>query len=72
MVDLGTGRLHTVGVTYVKQEDFLEMQADLKEQLDKQTTVLKQLLTAIRTGVLHLASISDEPIDEEDAKDTDE
>ena len=66
MSDLETGRLHVVGVQYVKQEDFDELQESLKNQLNEQATLLEQQLIELKQIKLHLASMSDEPITEED------
>ena len=60
MSDLETGRLHVVGVQYVKQEDFEQMQTDLANQLKEQTAVVEQTLIELRQIKLHLASVSDE------------
>ena len=59
MSDLETGRLHVVGTTYVKLEDFKELQDNLTEMLDKQETTLEQMLDEIRQLKMHLASMSD-------------
>ena len=69
MADLETGRLHVVGVNYVKLEDFLEMQEDLKNQLEEQKTVLEQLLIVLRQANLHLASMSDANVEAGDGED---
>ena len=69
LTDLGTGRLHIKGVTYVTTEEFNQMQTDLKEQLSEQTTALEQALIELRQIKLHLASMSGEDIEPEDTED---
>ena len=68
MSDLETGRLYVVGVQYVKMEEFLEMQADLKSQLEEQKTVLEQLLIVLRQANMHLASMSDANVEAGDGE----
>jgi len=69
LTDLGTGRLHIKGVMYVTAEEFSQMQTDLKNQLEEQTTVLEQALIELRQVKLHLASLSGENIEQEDVDD---
>lgn len=69
MSDLETGRLHVVGTTYVKLEDFEKLQTDLAEALDKQEAILEQALRELRQMKLHLASLSDANIEAGDGED---
>ena len=69
LVDKGTGIVHTTGIVYVRQEEFLEMQEDLRKQLEKQATILEELLIELRQSKLHLAAMSGEDIELEDTED---
>lgn len=66
-VDMGSGRLVFTG-SYVTREEFNEMQTELKEQLEEQTTVLEQTLLELKQVKLHLAAISQENIEEDDVE----
>ena len=56
MLDFGTGRRHILGVSYVTQREFDEMQTELRKQIENQTDVLEELLKLLR---LYLAIIVD-------------
>ena len=62
--DMGSNRPAFVAL-YVSREEFNEMQIELKEQIEEQTTVLEQTLLELKQIKLHLASMSQEDIDEE-------
>ena len=69
MSDLESHRLLVVGVKYVTREEFKDMQTDLKNQLEEQTTVLEQVLLELKQMTLHLASLSDESVEAKDVED---
>jgi len=66
-VDMATNLPHFTG-GYITREEFEDMQTELKEQLEEQTTVLEQALLELKQIKLHLADMSDEDISPEDAE----
>ena len=62
-VDIGTGRIIPRGIRYVSWEEFVEMQRELREQLEIQATILTQTLLELKQIKIHLASLSDEDTD---------
>ncbi len=63
MSDLETGRLFVVGVQYVTQREFNEMQAELREQLAEQAVIAVKALEELQQIKLHLSSLSDAHIE---------
>ena len=67
VADMGSSR--PVFITlYVTKEEFESMQTELREQLEEQTTVLEQALLELKQMKLHLASLSQEDIKEDDVE----
>ena len=66
--DFGTGRIRTVGVQYTTRKEFIELQAELEEKINKQTDVLVKALVELQQIKLHVAALSGEPIDAEDVE----
>lgn len=66
MTDTGTRKILAPG--YVTQVEFDEMQIELREQLEEQTTVLEQALLELKQMKLHLASMSQEDIEPGDVE----
>ena len=64
VADMGSNRPVLVTL-YVTKGEFEDMQTELREQLEEQTTVLEQALLELKQVKLHLASLSQEDIDEE-------
>lgn len=62
-IDIGTGRIIHRGIRYVSWEEFVEMQTELKKQLEIQATILKQALYELKQIKYHLASVTDEDTD---------
>jgi len=66
--DLDSGRSKGIPINYTTIKEFEEMQIELKEQLEEQTTVLEQTLLELKQIKLHLASLSDEDIEDDDVE----
>ena len=66
VVDMGSNKSVSAALYYVTKEEFESMQTELKEQLEEQTTVLEQALLELKQVKLHLASMSQEDITEDD------
>ena len=66
-MDMGSNRPTFIAL-YVTREEFEDMQTELKEQLEEQTTILEQAVLELKQVKLHLAAISQENIEEEDVE----
>ncbi len=52
---------------YVTTEEFEDMQTELRKKLEEQVTVQEQMLLELKQVKLHLASISDQTVEDDDA-----
>ena len=68
MVDMESGRLYHRGVRYVTWEEFIAMQDSLEAIVKTQTDLLFQAVVELKKTTLHLASLTDEPIDSKDVE----
>jgi len=64
MVDMGTGRVHVVGGSYVKLEDFLAMQQTLQDKINEQIGLMELILKTLRILAIRVTDV--DPNDEED------
>ena len=68
VIDAGTN-LPAYGGSYTTVKELIEMQQELSDKLAELESVLVKSLIELRQIKLHLASISEENISEEDADD---
>ena len=68
LVDLESGQTPATSSAINLKEEYEKVEKLLKELLSEQTSKMTEILIEIKQAKLHLASMSDEPISEEDVE----
>jgi len=66
LIDLETGMTQELSNYLALKEEYEQVKVILKELLGEQISKLTELIIEAKQAKLHLASMSDEPIDEDD------